>query len=127
MNNPYDKKKKPPTPSSIASKTGKAGPIPSPSSAASASSPPGHMGDSISLARQHKKAANYLNQYLREVDEHLPDDIDGVTNEHMEGKHLKNFWRILAIGSPARHLRPSRKHFLVVNPRKNILRRQKRY
>jgi hypothetical protein len=49
------------------------------------------MGDSISLARQHKKMANYLNQYLREVDEHLPDDIDGVTDEHMEGKHLKNF------------------------------------
>ncbi len=25
------------------------------------------------------------------VDEHLPDDIDGVTDEHMEGKHLKIF------------------------------------
>jgi hypothetical protein len=94
MNNPYDKKKKPPTPFSTARKTGKAGLTSSPSSAASASSPPGCMGDSISLAQQHKKAANYLNQYLREVDEHLPDDIDGVTDEHMEGKHLEIFWRI---------------------------------
>jgi hypothetical protein len=91
MNNPYDKKKKPPTSSSTASKTGKAGLTPSPSTAASASSPPGRMGDSISLARQHKKAANYFNQYLREVDEQLPKDIDGVTDEHMEGKHLTNF------------------------------------
>jgi hypothetical protein len=53
--------------------------------------PPGCMGDSISLARQQKKAANYLNQYLREVDKHLPDDIDRVTDEHMDGKHLKIF------------------------------------
>jgi hypothetical protein len=91
MNNPYDRKKKPSTPSSTASKTDKAGLTPSPSSAASASSPPGRMGDSISLARQHKKAANYLNQYLREKDEHLLDDIDGVADEHMEGEHLKSF------------------------------------
>jgi hypothetical protein len=49
------------------------------------------MGDSISLTRRHKKAANYLNQYLREVDEYLPNDIDGVSDEHMEGKHPKNF------------------------------------
>jgi hypothetical protein len=56
------------------------------------------MGDSISLAQQQKKAANYLNQYLREADEHLPDDIDRVTDEHMEGKHLKiffgEFWQL---------------------------------
>ena len=48
------------------------------------------MGDSISLSRQHKKVANYLNQYLRVVDEYLPNNIDGVNDEHMEGKHLKN-------------------------------------
>ena len=34
--------------------------------------------------------ANYLNQYLRVVDEYLPNNIDGVNDEHMEGKHLKN-------------------------------------
>ena len=90
MINIYDKK----TPSS-ASKTGKVGgPTPaSPSSAASASasSPGTRMGDSISLARQHTKATNYLNLYLREVDEYLPNDIRDVKDEHMEGEHLKNF------------------------------------
>jgi hypothetical protein len=49
------------------------------------------MGDSISLTQWHKKAANYPNQYLREVDEYLPNDIDGVSDEHMEGEHLQNF------------------------------------
>jgi len=49
------------------------------------------MGDSISLARQHTKATNYLNLYLREMDEYLPNDIRDVKDEHMEGEHLKNF------------------------------------
>jgi len=49
------------------------------------------MGDSTSLARQHTKATNYLNLYLREVDEYLPNNIHEVKDEHMEGEHLKNF------------------------------------
>jgi hypothetical protein len=49
------------------------------------------MGDSTSLVRQHTKATNYLNLYLREVDEYLPNDIHDVKDEHMEGEHLKNF------------------------------------
>ena len=90
MINIYDKKT-----SSSARKTGTAGgPTPaSPSSAASASasSPATRMGDSTSLVRQHTKATNYLNLYLREVDEYLPNDIHDVKDEHMEGEHLKNF------------------------------------
>ncbi len=74
MINIYDKKTY-----SSARKTGTAGgPTPaSPSSAASASasSPATRMGDSTSLVRQHTKATNYLNLYLREVDEYLPNVV----------------------------------------------------
>jgi hypothetical protein len=114
MMNPYDKKMNP---------LDKTGPSASPSSAASTA---GRMGDSTSLSKQKKKATNYINQYLRE-DEHLPNSIDELTDEHMEGEHLKNLWRILAIGLPARNLIPSRKHPLVIKLRKSTSRRQKRY
>ena len=114
MMTPYDKEMNP---------LDKTGPSASPSSAASTA---GRMGDSTSLSKQKKKATNYINQYLRE-DEHLPNSIDELTDEHMEGEHLKNLWRILAIGLPARHLIPSSKHPLVINLRKSTSRRQKRY
>ena len=121
MNNPYDKTKEPPTPSSTASsKTGKAGLTPSPSYVASTSSPPGCMGDSISLARQHEKVANYLNQYLREVDKYLPDDIDGVADEHMEGEHLKNFFENFGNWLARTSFETKQKNFLVINPRTSI-------
>ena len=88
MINIYDKK----TSSSARKTPGTAGgPTPaSPSSAASASasSPATRMGDSTSLVRQHTKATNYLNLYLREVDEYLPNDIHEVKDENMEGEHL---------------------------------------
>jgi hypothetical protein len=78
MMNPYDKEMNP---------LDKTGPSASLSSAASTA---GRMGDSTSHSKQKKKATNYINQYLRK-NEYLPNSIDELTDEHMEGEHLKNF------------------------------------
>ncbi len=76
--NPYNKEMNP---------LDKTCPSASPSSAASTA---GRMGDSTSFSKQNKKATNYINQYLR-ADEYLPNSIDELTDEHIEGEHLKNF------------------------------------
>ncbi len=115
MMNPCDKEMNP---------LDKTGPSASPSSAASTT---GRMGDSTSLSKQKRKATNYINQYLRE-DEYLPNSIDELTDEHMEGEHLKNFMENFEkIGSPTQNLIPSRKHPFVIKLRESTSRRQKRY
>jgi hypothetical protein len=114
MMNPYNKEMNP---------LDKPGPSASFSSAASTA---GHMDDSTSLSKQKKKATNYINQYLRE-DEYLPNSIDKLTDEHIEGKHLKNFMENFGDWLARTKFDAKQKTSLGNKTKEEYFRRQKRY